>query len=306
MGVKVHFLNVGSGDCTIIHFPERKRNDGVEKPERIMMIDIYHHDEHEEYENVINYYKENFKNSDGSIKSIFRFVLTHPHQDHICGLDKLFSDNNISVINFWDTNNNFEPTDFDGHETHEDDWNKYQEIRKKESDPKVLTNYREDSPTKYWDDDEDRITILSPTKSLENRAHKKEDGSDRDKDKIEIDEMSYAIKIKINSRSIIIAGDGRESPVWNDIYDDCKNEIENTTILKAGHHGQNASFHEDAVKKMDPQYIVFSNSKNEDKENGAEKDYKKACPNVKILKTHIDGTIVMDIPFDDNAEIEVS
>ena len=177
MGIKVHFLNVGSGDCTIVHFPERMRKDGKEKAERIMMVDIYSHENEQEYENIIDYYKRNFKNNDGSIKSIFRFVCTHPHQDHICGLERFFDDHDIEVLNFWDLEHSFEPEDFDHHPTHEDDWDTYETLRGKDSPATVIRTTREDTPRQFWNDDEDQITILSSSESLIKYAHYKEDGS---------------------------------------------------------------------------------------------------------------------------------
>lgn len=296
MSVKVHFLNVGFGDCTIVHWPKRTRSDGTEKSERIMVLDIYHSEDHDEYENVIQYYKANFKNNDGSIKPIFRFVCSHPHQDHICGLAKLFNDSDIKVLNFWDLEHEWEPEDFEGHPTHKEDWEKYQEVRSS-SDITVIRTKREDTPSKYWNDEEDRITVLSPSKELIKKAHYKEDGTKRDVKDIHIDEMSYALLIKVNSRKIILAGDGRATPVWEDIYANCKSQLKNCTILKAGHHGQEASFHEDSIKEMNPELIVFSNSEACDKEDGAEDSYLKAVPNATILKTYEHGTLVAHIPF---------
>ena len=61
MTVKFHFLNVGDGDCTFIDFPERITKDKTkEKASRLMIVDIFHHDNHENYEDVINYHKLNF------------------------------------------------------------------------------------------------------------------------------------------------------------------------------------------------------------------------------------------------------
>lgn len=305
MGVVLHFLNVGIGDCTIVHFPKRVRSDGTEKDERIMMVDIYHSENRKEYENVIEYYKTNFRNPDGTPKPIFRFVCTHPHQDHICGLAKLFNDNKIEILNFWDLEHSWEPESFDGHETHEEDWEKYQEIRKSESSPKVIITKREDTPRKYWDDNEDRITILSPSENLIHKAHYKEDGTKRDVHEIQIDEMSYALLIKVNNRKIILAGDGRATPVWEDIYENCKEQIKNCTILKAGHHGQEVSYHEDSVKAMNPEIIIFSNSKDLDKENGAEEAYNNAVPNATIFKTCEHGTLIVDVPFSSEEKITV-
>lgn len=305
MGVTAHFLNVGSGDCTIIHFPERvRKKDNSEKPERIMMVDIQHHEDHPDYQNVINYYKANFKRSDGSFKSIFRFVCSHPHQDHICGLKQLLDEEGIKIWNFWDLDHSFEPEDFEGHPTHEDDWKAYKKLGCDDHPCTTIRTTRESEPKQFWNDDEDRITILSPSKALIKSAHYKDNGEKREK--VEIDEMSYALSINVNGRKIILAGDGRAAPVWDDIYTNCKKDLENCVVLKAGHHGQEASFHEEAVKLMNPKFIIFSNSKDEDKNNGASKLYKKAVPKAEILKTCDIGTIIVDVPFDDKESITYS
>ena len=301
MGVEVHFLDVGYGDCTIVHFPSRTRKDGKEKSERIMMVDIYHDENQEEYEHVLEYYKQNFKNNDGTYKPIFRFICTHPHQDHICGLSKLLEDNDIRIDNVWDLDHEFEPDDFNGHPTHEDDWDAYNILRGEKSPAKVLRYTRETKPAQYWDDDEDRIAILNPSKVTAKAAHYKDDGTKRDA--VEIDEMSYALMIKVNSRKVILAGDGRKSPAWDDIYENCLKHIHGCTVLKAGHHGHETSIHEDAIKAMNPSFVVFSNSEAKDKEHGAEKQYAKIVPEATILKTCDSGTIRFNIPFDDDKDV---
>lgn len=302
MSVDFHFLNAGYGDCTIVHWPERTRGDkSIE--ERIMMVDIYHHNDHEDYENVIDYYKKHFKGSGGSLKPIFRFVCSHPHQDHICGLAKLFKDSGIEILNFWDLEHSFVPEDFDGHPTHEEDWKTYKGLGSSSAAPKALQPTRETSPGEYWNEDGDRITILSPCAELAKYAHYKEDGSR--KDPVEIDEMSYALSVRVNNRSVVLAGDGRATPTWQNIYDNCSDTLKNCYVLKAGHHGQESSFHEDAVKLMSPVLIVLSNSEEQNKANGAEDEYKRVCPNVKIYRTW-EGTVVVRVPFEADKPIGVS
>lgn len=146
---------------------------------------------------------------------------------------------------------------------------------------------------------------MSPSEELIKKAHYKEDGTKRDGKEILIDEMSYALLIKVNSRNIVLAGDGRATPVWEDIYSNCRGQLKNCTILKAGHHGQEASFHEDSIREMNPELIVFSNSEPCDKEDGAEDSYLKAVPNATILKTCKDGTLVAHIPFYSDESIVV-
>lgn len=302
MSVKVHFLNVGSGDCTIVHFPPRKRGD-KSLDERIMMVDINHDPTNRSYQNVINYYKEDFRDEAGTVKPIFRFVCTHPHQDHICGLDALKNDPEIRILNFWDLKHDFEPENFDHYPTHEDDWKAYKSLTGEKSTSTVIRTSREDVPRKFWNSEEDRITILSPCKELETYAHYKEDGKKRKKTEIEIDEMSYALVITVNSRKILLGGDGKTTPFWENIYINCKDIIKDCCILKASHHGQEAGFHEEAVKLINPDYIVFSNSEKEDEDYGAEELFNEAVPKATILKTCEPGNIVFNIPFDESKEI---
>lgn len=305
MSVDFHFLDVGHGDCTIIHFPERTAGNRT-KEERIMMVDIYHDGDDDEREDVIEYYKCHFCNPDGTYKPIFRFVCTHPHQDHICGLNALLNESGIPICNFWDLPHSFEPTDFDGHPTHEDDWNAYKTLRGANSPATVIRTNREESPRLYWNDSEDRITVLSPSKELIHTAHYTEDEAKRESDEIEIDEMSYALLVMVNSRGVVLAGDGRSSPCWNDIYANCKGLLPSCWILKAGHHGQECAVHEDAIREMNPVHIVFTNSKEEDRDNGAAKEYKRLCPNATIHKTCDSGTIVIRVPFDGQQPIAVN
>lgn len=303
MSVNFHFLNAGSGDCTIVHFPERNRGDKT-IDERIMVVDLCTHNNHDSYEDVIAYYKYNFRNADGSIKPIFRFISSHPHHDHICGLNELFDDNDIKIWNFWDLEHSFVPEDFSGHPMHADDWKAYKKLGSTNSPATVIRVKRESKPLQFWDEDGDRITILSPSAALIKYAHCKDDGTKRDAKAVEIDEMSYALSIRVNSRSVILAGDGRATPTWDDIFDNCKDTLKNCYVLKAGHHGHESSFHESAVKLMNPIVIVFSNSIEENKANGAEKKYSNVCPNALICKTW-EGTLVIKVPFNSEERIKI-
>ena len=77
-------------------------------------------------------------------------------------------------------------------------------------------------------------------------------------------------------------------------------------MLKAGHHGHEASFHEDAIQHMNPDIIIFSNSIDQDDENGAEELYEDTCPESTIYKTCDHGTILVRVPFDESESITIN
>jgi len=255
-----------------------------------------HHDDHEEYEDVISYYKKNFAGL-----PIFRFICTHPHHDHICGLHKLFADNDIEILNFWDVIHNFIPENFDDHTWHKTDWQYYQSARKGQF-PKVINATRETIPFPFWDYTEDRITVLSPSLSMIKDAHKmKQDGSVRQPHEVEIDDLAYALLLQIGKSKIIFAGDGKEK-VWNDIYENCGHLIAECAALKGGHHGQESGYHAEAVKLMNPKNIIVSNSREADAENGAIHLYKKIVPNANIYSTFQKGTIIANFDYEGNVK----
>ncbi len=266
-----------------------------------MMIDMFNHDDHDDYENIIEYYKSNFKDSNGNIRSIFRYICTHPHQDHICGIKKIFEDSGININNFWDIDHEFEPEEFQDDE-HKEDWNKYKEIRKEDSEYTVIRTKREDKPSKYWDDEEDRIEVLSPSEKLIEKAHNKEDGTKRKAHEVDLNNMPYVLLMRVNKLKVVFASDA-EDKCWEDILDNCSVKLGNIDLLKAAHHGRLSGFQEKAVKKMNPKYIVFSMSNETDDEHGAEEDYKNSVLEAEIIRTN-DGTVVAKLGFDGKIEIE--
>jgi beta-lactamase superfamily II metal-dependent hydrolase len=120
--MKIHFLNVGKGNCTIIEFPSG----------HLTMIDIDNSkidDDDDALTEPIDYFLSKFPN-----QSLFRFILTHPDMDHLSGLNQLAT--KVSIINFWDTDHNksFSDEDWEGSPYDKKDWEKYLTLRKSESD----------------------------------------------------------------------------------------------------------------------------------------------------------------------------
>ena len=86
--------------------------------------------------NPIEYLKEH------QIKSIFRYIQTHPDMDHMDGLYNLV--NTVPIQNFWDTAN-LKKQEFDTNgkcgKYLKKDWDCYCALRNSQSDPKALIYY---------------------------------------------------------------------------------------------------------------------------------------------------------------------
>ncbi len=295
MGVVFHFLDVGDGDCTIVDFPERiVKNTNAEKNARVMMVDIFHHDDYgSKYEHVIDYYKNNFGN-----RSIFRFILTHPHKDHLLGIKSLFEESGISIINFWDLEHDFEPLkEGSGWESYKEDWDKYSKIRLLSDDEGLCVRRYWDSQNNilYWN--EDKVQILSPSKELHKLAHYNNDGSNRDNLDVDLNNMPYVLLVRVNDLKIVLSSDA-EDKCWEYILNNYATDIADVDILKAAHHGRLTGFHDEAVKIMKPKNIVFSCTSETDSDCGAEKEYKNISSGATIYKTCDSGTVVLDCEFD--------
>jgi len=298
MSVKIHFLNVGAGDCTIVDFPERTvHSTGKQKDSRIMMIDINDCGPEGEYTDVLSYYKNHFRKANGSIRSIFRFVCTHPHKDHITGLHRLMEDKEVTVSNFWDIKNDFYPEDWENDPSPED-WEMYQKIKQKEIHGLTVLTYDDKTkPKQFWDDSEDRITIISPSPELYKQTHYNSDNEKLEGEAVNLNNTPYVLILQINSVRALFASDA-EDVCWQYILKHHSEKIKDIDILKAAHHGRKNGFYEEAVKLMNPKHIVFSNSKGYDCDHGADKKYKKACPNATIYKTCDLGNIICDVSFE--------
>jgi beta-lactamase superfamily II metal-dependent hydrolase len=293
MSVDFHFLNVGNGDCTVIDFPARTNGVGQNQDARVMMVDIHHHGDHEEYEHVIDYYKKHFRNGAG-LRPIFRYVSSHPHKDHMMGLKALFFE--VKVCNFWDIDHEFAPAqDAPDWQEYKDDWFFYEKLRDGTNGVTVLRYTDASRPVQYWD--EDRITVLSPSGELYKFVHEREDGTRRTKDEIgaQLNNLSYVLLIQVNGLKVLLTGDA-EQKCWDYILANHAEDIKNIDILKAPHHGRESAFHEEAVRLMKPKHIVLSAAA--DCEHAVPEKYKKAAPGAAIHDTSKRGSFILKCGFD--------
>jgi hypothetical protein len=191
--LKLHFLNVGHGDCCILEFPEK-----------VAIIDINRNktpDDDSMKELIEASTPDNAKNIKGELKagdidkktalkkaeytipiqdplkyleknnmkSIFRFISTHPHMDHLHGLGEL--DKTVEISNFWALKNKFKANKSLDKQTASDDWSTYKKYRDsttasdaEEVTPKTVIRPMDKSTGDVYT--ADGIKILAPTPEL--------------------------------------------------------------------------------------------------------------------------------------------
>jgi len=241
---KVHFLNVRKGDCAILEHTSG----------RVTLIDICcgnltqidykiakmiatlvkkpsgNYRMCESPTNPIDYL------SNKNIHSIFRFILTHPHLDHMDGIKKLFDQ--LNVMNFWDCGIRTEKPDFEENKAYlEEDWDFYENLINKKVDGVKIITPRAGDKGQYWNADDDSqksrgdyLSIISPERGLLESANG--DG--------EIHDASYVMVYRSCAGRIIFGGDST-SKTWEYILNDHKDLVRDAAVLFAPHHGRKAN-----------------------------------------------------------------
>ena len=230
----IHFLKVGDGDCTVIELPDNK----------LMMIDIKNGRigdvPDSNYINPIDYLQSHFPDN-----FIHRYIQTHPDMDHMDGFADLVQ--KYEIVNFWDTENEKEISDFQNFR--EKDWDAY----KNASKGKELYFTRTTTPiaheTGVYEYD---IFPISPTAQILSEAKASENWN----------KLSYVIFLKYHNFSLLLGGDVT-SDVWENIYQWSQSNstissiLSQITIFKASHHGRDSGYcGNDMLNLMIPQQII--------------------------------------------------
>jgi beta-lactamase superfamily II metal-dependent hydrolase len=316
MPVRIHFLNVGHGDCTII-----EHHSG-----RVTMIDINNGDDYDAdtlrelrsqypYFSLAPYFGQSF--SYGSLldalmsdkerlkkggynidltnpieyyqkhigaKPIFRYIQSHPDLDHMRGLVAL-RQAGIRIENFWDTAHTKKIDVFtrDGDEA---EWREYQRLSSGNGGAKVLqVNSGDKRPFFNQDgpgvDGGDHLHVLAPTPSICAHANSCADHNAH----------SYVLWMHHAGRIVIFGGDATDH-VWTDIAK-CGARLK-CDILKASHHGRDSGFHLEAVKHMKPKHVLVSVGSKPDTDSTHK--YRGHCDYIHTTREY--GNIVFTISDD--------
>lgn len=257
---RVHFLNVGKGDCSII-----EHGSG-----RVTMIDICSGNRDEPVEtaatrilealepssttsgnygmcrrptNPISYIKRN------QINDPFRFILTHPDCDHLDGFDALCR--KYRITNFWDNGLRKEKPNFQGSPYKEEDWDRYLAVRDKKQDALTVVEPLAGSKFSFANKGDpdahgDCIDIVAPDASLVKSANQSEDKNDG----------SYVLVYRSAGGKIIFGGDAHDA-TWEYVLKKHSQLVEKCAVLIAPHHGRDSDRSHDFLDTLKPALTLF-------------------------------------------------
>lgn len=198
--VSIHFLDVGQGDGIVITLPN----------DEVMLIDAGEKSKGK----LVSEYIKNM-----GVKKINYLIATHPHTDHIGGLEEVI--NNIEVENI------YMPKVGSNSKTFE---NLLKTIKMKNLSVKSAK-----SGVSLIDSDELKVKFVSPSKNKYSN----------------LNNYSAVIKITYKDNSFLFMGDCEEE-CEKDI-----NEY-NIDVLKVAHHGSNTSSVKEFINKIKPKYAIIS------------------------------------------------
>lgn len=313
--LKVHFLNVGHGDCTIIkhhsgnltvidinnsqNYDADSHSELVEEqlakfaPNPGLLARIIYSDsaekkaneiERSELTDPIRFLKDTYSN-----QKPFRYIQTHPDMDHMRGLKRLHEE--IGFTNFWDTRNT-KPTPTFRSEADREDWEFYQSLRAGNV-AGISPRYFERGASAYaFNRDEngdaggDRIEILSPTPALVKTCN---DGG-------KFNNLSLVLRVTHAGVSVLFPGDAEEA-AWDDMVTSYGTSL-HSTYLKASHHGRDSGYHLKATQLIAPRVICVSVGRKPDTD--ASRKYRNQCEYVRSTRYH--GDIHLTIHDDGRRE----
>lgn len=240
---EVHFIDVGQGDSILII------SDG-----KTILIDA---GENDKGKVVVDYLKKL------GIKKIDLLIATHPHSDHIGGMDTVINTFKIGKIVMQRLPDSLVPTT----RTYTDVLSAIADKGLKVTPAKVGDSY---------DFGSGKLTILGPNAEYDN-----------------LNDMSIVCKFNYGKKSFLLAGD-MQSSAEKDLLRkgfDLKSDV-----LKVGHHGSSTSTTKQFYKAVNPKYCVISVGDGNSFGHPNAKTLKTIATNgAKIYRTDFQGSIVIGI-----------
>lgn len=248
------FLYVGQGDATLMIIPDRENH-------KYVLIDS----NKDEKNNGVDIAKLlNSKIPSGELI----FINTHPHKDHLKGIDEIHKE--VTIGEIWHS----------GHLPHKDSREEYDKMRdiiskigseneyylrgSKENNV-MHTDKKETSKVKKKIGEVD-FQVFSPAKYVCEEI----DNEDPETRRKQIHEQCGVIKFTYKEKSILITGDS-DKETWTEHITTYYNDCLSANVLSASHHGSRSFFKDgeddknpftDHIKKINPEYLIISAPKN--------------------------------------------
>lgn len=237
--LKVHFLDVGQADSILVQLPNGQT----------MLIDAGNNSD---ADFIVSYIKK------AGIKKIDYLVGTHPHEDHIGGLDAVIKDFEIGKV--------IMPNKTHTTATFKDVLtaiqNKGLKITKAEAGKVIL------------DENGLSIAILAPS------------GSSYE----DLNNYSVVIRVTFGKTSFLFTGDAEDISESEMLARSISLKAD---ILKVGHHGSNSSTSKAFLKAVDPTYAVISVGTDNDYGHPTPETINKLKDaGVETYRTDKDGTLI--------------
>lgn len=243
--LEVDFIDVGQADSILLE------NEG-----HYMLVDAGNN---EDGPKLVTYLKEE------GIKNFDYVVGTHPHEDHIGGLDDIIENFDIKTF--------YMPDVITTTKTFEEVLDALEEKRMTLDIPKVNDTFQLGDAT---------VKVLYV-------------GTEEESD---LNDTSIVLKVTYQNISFLLTGDA--STKVEDQID--KSELP-STVLKVGHHGSSTATNEAFLEEVNPSYAIISVGKNNQYQHPHEVVLQAlAAHNIKVYRTDEDGTIKMKT---DGTNIEI-
>lgn len=236
----IHFLDVGQADSILLELPNNE----------IMLIDAGNNSDGRK---VVSYLR------DKGIDTIDYLIGTHPHADHIGGLDDVIDNFEIGRI--------YLPQVIHTSKTFEDVLLAVQRKGKKITPARAGVSILNESELKIY--------FLSPIKN----------------DYDDLNHYSAVIKVDFLNKSFLFTGDA-EIPNEEEMIEKYGSSLK-SHVLKVGHHGSNTSTSEEFIEKVVPDYAVISVGKDNSYGHPSALVIQRLQNHgVKIYRTDLQGTII--------------
>ncbi|MDD4169265.1 MAG: ComEC/Rec2 family competence protein [Desulfotomaculaceae bacterium] len=237
--LKVHFIDVGQADCILVQMPNDQN----------MLIDAGNNDDGN---TVVNYLRKS------GVHKIDYFIGTHPHADHIGGMD--------TVIKNFNTGKVYMPKVSNNTKTFEDVLKAIQ--------AKGLTIAPAKAGVEIINSDGLSAVMLAPNAT----SYK------------DLNDYSAVIKVSFDQVSFLFTGDAQEQSEFQMLVSS-RGVTPKADVLKVGHHGSHSSTTPAFLRAVNPRYAVISVGAGNDYGH-PHQEILQRLSGIKLYRTDLDGTIV--------------